>query len=153
MIRTSTDGPPLVDRPLLAKEAGGELYVSIHHNGFRKTWNPFDADRGFTTFYYHPQSLKLVEAVHEQYRRRHPEWADEHIRWGDLHVLRTTDMPSILTENGYLILPWHEKLVTDPAFQKKLAGTMFEGIRDFYTEYQAYQKKNPGEQAAAGALN
>lgn len=153
MIRTSTDGPPLVDRPALATEAGGELYVSIHHNGFRQTWNPFDAERGFTTFYYHAQSMPLVEAVHDQYRQRHPEWADEHVRWGDLHVLRNTDMPSILTENGYLILPWHEKRVTDPVYQKKIAGTMFEGIKAFYEEYRQIQEKNPSEQAAAGALD
>lgn len=153
MIRTSTDGPTLVDRPALAREAGGDLYISIHHNGFRWTWNPFDVARGFTTFYYHPQSLPLVEAVHERYRRNIPEWADEYVRWGDLHVIRNTAMPSILVENGYLILPEHEKLIVDPKFQKRLARTMFEGIRDYYREYRAYQLESPGEQAAAGALD
>ncbi|MFH2204737.1 MAG: N-acetylmuramoyl-L-alanine amidase [Elusimicrobiota bacterium] len=153
MIRTSSDGPSLVDRPLLAREAGGDIYISIHHNGFRKTWDPRSAPRGFTNFYYHSQSLPLVEAMHESYRQRHPDFADESVRWGDLHVLRITDMPSVLTESGYIVLPEHEKLFVQPAYQEKFARTMFEGMRNLYLEYQALQRKSPDEQAAAGALD
>lgn len=151
MIRRSTDGPPLAQRPVLAWEAKGDVYVSVHFNGFRETWNPRSSPRGFTTFYYQPHSLPLVEAMHESYRKRHSDLADEHIRWGDLHVLRLTEMPSVLTESAYLALPEHERFIIQDSYQERVAGTMLEGLRAFYEEYRDIQRRSPAERIAAGA--
>ncbi|MFH1726325.1 MAG: N-acetylmuramoyl-L-alanine amidase [Elusimicrobiota bacterium] len=149
MIRTSSDGPPLIDRAFLAVEQRGDLYVSVHNNGFRVTADPFEQPRGYMIFYYHPQSRPLVEAVHGSYRERHPELADEFVRWGDLYVCRITQMPSILTESAYMVLPEHEARLRDADFRRSLARTMMEGMRSFYLAYRGMQLKSEDERRAA----
>ncbi|MBI4422298.1 MAG: N-acetylmuramoyl-L-alanine amidase [Elusimicrobia bacterium] len=149
MIRVSSDGPPLADRGSLAAQSRGDLYVSVHNNAFPASADPFEVPRGYMVFYYHPQSRGLAEAVHAAYRARHPELGDESVRWGDLAVCRTTQMPSILTESAYVILPEQEALLRDPAYQARLAETLASGIRSYYESYRALQKAEPAEAKAA----
>lgn len=151
MIRRSSDGPSLGERPGLAYEAKGDLYVSIHNNALPVTADPAETPRGYMHFYYHPQSRRLAEAVEEAYRRNHPELPDEGLRWGDLAVCRGTYMPAILTESAYMILPEQEERLRRPEYQKKLAGTILEGIVDYLKEYQRLQKNSRAERRAAGA--
>lgn len=149
MIRTSSDGPSLIDRPALAWEARGDVYVSVHHNAFPVTADPFERPRGYMNFYYQPHSRPLVEAVHASYRRSHPELADESVQWGDLHVCRATQMPSILTESAYVILPEQEKRLMEPAYRERLARTILEGLRGYYKAYRSIQRRSPAERRAA----
>ena len=61
-----------------------------------------------------------------------PDLPDTGISWGDLNVCRLTQMPSVLTESAYLILPDQEALLLSPAGQEKFAKTMADGLRDFF---------------------
>lgn len=149
MIRRSSDGPPLAERPALAYEAKGDLYVSIHNNALPVTADPAEAPRGYMHFYYHPQSRRFAEAVTESYRRRQPELPDEGLRWGDLYVCRGTFMPAILTESAYVILPEQEDRLRRADYQKHLAGTILEGTRAFLKDYQRLQRNSKQERAAA----
>lgn len=149
MTRRAVDGPGLADRPWVAYEAKGDLFVSIHNNALPVTADPAEAPRGFMHFYYHPQSRKLAEAVTAAYRARHPDLPDEGLRWGDLAVCRGTFMPAILTESAYVILPEQEEKLRAPFYQKRLAGTLLDGIRDYLKEYQRLQKRSPEERSAA----
>ncbi|MBI5595140.1 MAG: N-acetylmuramoyl-L-alanine amidase [Elusimicrobia bacterium] len=151
MIRRSSDGPGLGERPALAYEARGDLYVSIHNNALPVTADPAETARGYMHFYYHPQSRRLAEAVEESYRRNQPELPDEGLRWGDLAVCRGTYMPAILTESAYMILPEQEERLRRPEYQKKLAGTILEGILDYLKDYQRLQRGSRAERLAAGA--
>jgi len=148
MIRVSSDGPSLVDRAFLAWEWKGDVYISIHNNAFPVAADPFGKPRGFMNFYYQPQSRPLVEAVHASYRKG-SELADEFVRWGNLYVCRMTQMPSVLTESAYMSFPEQEALLLDPAYRRKLAGIMLEGLRSFYKTYQEFQRESPAERAAA----
>jgi N-acetylmuramoyl-L-alanine amidase len=149
MIRTSSEGPSLLDRTFLAAQAGGDVYLSIHNNAFPVTADPRKKPRGFMIFYYHPQSRPLAEAVHAEYSMRHDELADEFVRWGDLYVCRMTQMPAILTESAYIILPEQEKRLLDPSYRRALAATTLSGLRAYFTSYRALQLKSSAERAAA----
>ena len=46
-------------------------------------------------------------------------------------VLKSPSLPSILVETGYLSNPREAKLLTDPAYQRRLARTIAGGIRDY----------------------
>jgi N-acetylmuramoyl-L-alanine amidase len=120
----------LVDRPRLAVERGADLFVSLHNNALPDGENPFGKPRGFSVFYYHPQSLELGRAVHQAYRGR-IKLADEGLRWGNLLVARQSAMPAILVENAHMILPDQEALLNEPAFRDELARALVEGLEKF----------------------
>lgn len=123
----------LADRPRMALERGADLFVSLHNNALPDGTNPFVKPRGFTIFYYHPQSLELARNVHRGFRVRVP-LPDEGLQWGNLAVARLTAMPAILVENAYMILPEQEALLNDPRFRAKLADAVADGLRETMRE-------------------
>lgn len=131
------DGPDhevgLAERPRLAVERDADLFVSLHNNALPDGTNPFAKPRGFTIFYYHPQSLELARNVHRGFRVRVP-LPDEGLQWGNLAVARLTAMPAILVENAYMIFPEQEALLNDPRFRAKLADAVVDGLRETLRE-------------------
>lgn len=148
MTRTSTEGPPLGERPGLAAKAGAEILVSVHNNAISATDDPYGAPRGFMTFYHQPHGKSLAEAVHEAYRRRSP-LPDEGLRWGDLAVCRDPRLPAILTESAYVIFPGQEAMLLDSEQRKVFARAIADGVRAFYEDYRELQRRRPAERRAA----
>ncbi len=120
----------LADRPKQAVERGADIFVSLHNNALPDGENPFGKPRGFTVFYYHPQSLELGRAVHEAYLGR-IKLADEGLRWGNLLVARQSAVPTILVENAYMIFPDQEALLNDASFREELAKALVAGLEKF----------------------
>ncbi|MDG2526226.1 N-acetylmuramoyl-L-alanine amidase [Stenotrophomonas sp. HITSZ_GD] len=48
-------------------------------------------------------------------------------------VLRTSDMPAMLVETAFISNPDEERRLTDPSYQRKLAGAVLEGVNTFFT--------------------
>lgn len=48
-------------------------------------------------------------------------------------VLRTSDMPSMLVETAFISNPDEEKRLKDPAYQRKVAGAVLDGINTYFT--------------------
>jgi N-acetylmuramoyl-L-alanine amidase len=119
-----------VDRPKQAVERGADIFVSLHNNALPDGENPFGKPRGFTVFYYHPQSRELGRAVHEAYRGR-IKLPDEGLRWGNLLVSRQSAMPAILVENAYMIFPDQEALLNEAPFREELAKALADGLETF----------------------
>lgn len=61
-------------------------------------------------------------------------------------VLRTSDMPSMLVETGFISNPSEERLITDPAYQRKLASAILGGVNTYFL-----QQPPPGTLYAARA--
>ena len=47
-------------------------------------------------------------------------------------VLRTSDMPAMLVETAYISNPTEERLLTDPSYQRKLAGAILRGVDTYF---------------------
>lgn len=120
----------LADRPRLAWERRGDLFVSVHNNALPDGTNPFATPRGFMVFYYHPHAMDLARHLHAAYRRLSP-LADEGLRFGNLLVARETGMPAILTESDYMMFPEREERLFTPEYQKLLARIHLDGIQAF----------------------
>ena len=128
----------LLDRPKQAIDRGADLFVSLHNNAMGDGENPFGKPRGFTVFYYHPQSLELGRAMHEAYLSR-IKLADEGLRWGNLLVARQSAMPAILVENAYMIIPDQEAMLNDAVFRDELGKALVEGLKNFLTSVRKRQ--------------
>jgi N-acetylmuramoyl-L-alanine amidase len=47
-------------------------------------------------------------------------------------VLRTSDMPAMLVETAYISNPAEERLLTDPSYQRRLAGAILRGVDTYF---------------------
>jgi len=127
MIRDSDMEVPLADRGKIAWKSGARLFISMHANSSGPWGNPV-WNNGYSIYFYHPQSKGLAESLHTQYRR-HLSLADFGLYYADLAVCRITQMPSILTEQAYIIVPEQEQLLLDPAFHRKIGDAVVAGIK------------------------
>ena len=48
-------------------------------------------------------------------------------------VLRTSDVPAMLVETGYISNAGEEAALTSPDYQRRLAGAVLAGINDYFT--------------------
>ena len=53
-------------------------------------------------------------------------------RFAGFAVLKAPDVPSVLLEMGYVSSPDDERLLTDPGYQKQLAGSITRAIEDYF---------------------
>ncbi|OGR38143.1 MAG: hypothetical protein A2X29_00355 [Elusimicrobia bacterium GWA2_64_40] len=131
MTRAADENVELVDRPKVARDLGGDLFLSLHNNAIGDGEDPFGKPRGFSVYHYHRHSLPLAAAIHRSFLRDIP-LPDEGMRYGDYLVARMTWMPAALIEHAYMILPRQEELLNTPAFQERLAAATAEGVLDFF---------------------
>nr|WP_312204039.1 N-acetylmuramoyl-L-alanine amidase AmiB [Mixta calida] len=67
------------------------------------------------------QQLQQVGSLH----KRRPEHAS-------LGVLRSPDIPSLLVETGFISNPSEERLLGSSAYQEKIAGSIYRGLRSYF---------------------
>ncbi len=131
LTRNGDESVDLADRPKLAKDLGGDLFISIHNNAIGDGEDPFAQPRGFSVYHYQRHSRALAAAIHRSYVKN-IQLPDEGLRFGDYLVARMTWMPSALIENAYMIIPRQEEMLNTPAFQEELAGAIAEGVLGFF---------------------
>ncbi|MCP1064651.1 N-acetylmuramoyl-L-alanine amidase AmiB [Serratia symbiotica] len=68
--------------------------------------------------------LRLLQRVGSLHKRR-PEHAS-------LGVLRSPDIPSLLVETGFVSNSKEERLLGSSAYQDKIAGAIYNGLRDYF---------------------
>ena len=125
---------PLLERGRIAWKAGARLFISIHGNASGIEENPL-WNNGYSVYFYHPQSAGLARAVHAQYTRQLADTIPDHgLYYDDLSVCRTTQMPAILTEQAFLIIPAQEQLLLDPRFHRSVAAAITNGIREWLAQ-------------------
>ena len=133
LTRTVDMDVSLYDRPRIAWKNKARLFVSVHCNASGLGENPL-WNNGNSVYFYQPQSKTLAEAVHAGYRKHAPNLPDHGLYYADFAVCRMTQMPAILTEQAYIILPEQEDLLFNPKFQRNLANAIVNGIKTFVAQ-------------------
>jgi N-acetylmuramoyl-L-alanine amidase len=131
LTRSGDENVELQDRPKIARDLGGDLFISLHNNAIGDGEDPFSQPRGFSVYYSQRQSLALAAALHGAYLKSVP-LPDEGLRYGDYLVVRMTWMPAALIENAYMIIPRQEEQLNTPAFQEQLALAASEGVLNYF---------------------
>ncbi|MEI7480861.1 MAG: N-acetylmuramoyl-L-alanine amidase [Elusimicrobiota bacterium] len=131
MTRYGDENVQLADRPKMAKDYKGDIYISLHNNAIGDGEDPFSQPRGFAVYHYQRHSYGLARAIHRSYLKNIP-LPDEGLRFGDYAVARMTSMPAVLIESAYMIMPEQEEMLNTPVFQARLAETIAAGVLDFF---------------------
>lgn len=120
----------MAERRRIANESDADILVSIHQNAF-----PSAKAKGAQVFYYSgsAEGKRLAESVQESLRQRvdgsNQRQAKENQAY---YILRTTEIPAVIVECGFLSNQEEETLLNDSAYQEKLAWAIYCGILDYF---------------------
>jgi N-acetylmuramoyl-L-alanine amidase len=129
LTRESAVGVPLRLRPRLAELVGADLLLSIHHNALPDGVNPWES-RGSSTYFYHPQSRPLAEAIQRRLLER-LKLPDFGLFYDNLALTRPTQMPAVLIEPAFIMHPEEELLIRSDQFRERTAEAIVQGLEDF----------------------
>ena len=108
-----------------------DLAISIHYNAL-----PDDGDaentKGISTFWYNTQAHNPAIFLHN-YLVKELNRPDAGIFWNNLALTRPHTAPAILLELGFMINPEEFEWITNEQEQQKLAETLAEGIKEWFS--------------------
>ncbi|MCP1312324.1 N-acetylmuramoyl-L-alanine amidase CwlD [Paenibacillus tyrfis] len=121
----------LLKRAEFVTKQKSNLFVSIHLNSI-----PSPRWSGAQTFFYpnHADNSTLATLIQEEMKRnlkntdRVAKQADK-----EIYLLKAMTIPSALVEVGFLSNPGEAQLLRDPAYQKKIATSIYQGILRYYS--------------------
>lgn len=120
----------MAERKRIANESNADILVSIHQNAF-----PSAKAKGAQVFYHNSSGngKMLAECVQENLKQRvdgsNHRQAKEN---KDYYILRTTEIPAVIVECGFLSNAEEERMLNDAAYQEKLAWAIYCGILDYF---------------------
>lgn len=141
MTRHGNNRMGLQARYELALAQQAHIFVSLHYNALPETINPLSRARGYSVYYNYPHSFQLAQAVYDSYTRNVPLPDNGMIANDVLFIPRIPQMPSILVESAYIILPEQEQMAKTADGRAPLVQALYEGILNFYGVKSPVKKK------------
>ncbi|MDQ6737105.1 MAG: N-acetylmuramoyl-L-alanine amidase [Gemmatimonadota bacterium] len=130
MTRTNAAPVALGERPIIARRADANAFVSIHLNADGDGQNPF-RDNGTGTYYFQPQSKALARMIQDALVPR-MGLRDRGIFYQNLAVARPTWYPAVLAEGLFIILPDQEAAIQTPQYQEAYARGIVDGLEKYF---------------------
>jgi N-acetylmuramoyl-L-alanine amidase len=116
----------LEDRPALANDWGGNLFVSIHCNSTAAR----NVATGVQTYYTRDMSKRLANTMQSALADG-SGLDDGGVHTANFAVTRETTMPAILIEMGFLSSDHDEALLRSADFRERAAEAVVEGLRRY----------------------
>ncbi len=113
-----------------ANATDGDIFVSIHQNSSNSA-----SAKGFQVYYFKKseKSNALANAIYNSIKVNvNQSTKFEPIENSDYYVLRTTKMPAVLVECGFLSNEGERWLLTTADYQEKMAWGIAKGIEDYF---------------------
>lgn len=122
----------LVERHKLALKEQAHIFISLHYNALPETANPLARPRGYCVYYNYPHSFNLAQSVYKGFTKNVKLPDNGMIANDVLFIPRIPQIPSILVENAYLILPEQEEMAKTKEGRAPFVKALYEGILNFY---------------------
>lgn len=114
-----------------------DLAISIHYNALPDSGDA-ENTQGISTFWYNTQAHAPAIFLHN-YLVEKLDRPDAGTFWNNLALTRPHTAPSILLELGFMINPEEFEWITNKREQQKLAATLAEGIKEWFTTVESSQ--------------
>lgn len=118
-----------------ANEAEADIYISIHANAFTSE------ESNGTETHFCEEKKNSAAGRYLAYRLQSELLAslglrDRGVKTSSFFVLTKTEMPSALVEMAFMSNGEEEKLLSDPANQKKVAEALLQGLQSYFQYYR-----------------
>lgn len=137
MTRDTDESLGLGERVQTAKEAQGDIFVSIHQNSS----NLYQVN-GLEIYYSvqnaETDSRRLAELIHKDVLLDTGAKARSIFEWEDIRVIRESEMPACLVETGFLTNRTERRRLADPVYQGQIADGIASGINQYFQPEVAY---------------
>jgi N-acetylmuramoyl-L-alanine amidase len=130
MTRTTDAAVALGDRPIIARRANVNAFVSIHLNAYGDGTNPF-VSPGTGTYFFRTHSEPLARAAQRGMVAQLGLF-DLGINYDNLAVVRGTWYPAILCEGAFIMMPEQEAALRTPEFQERYARGIADGLESYF---------------------
>jgi len=159
MVRKGDTFIGLKRRAEIARHAGADLFISVHADAHTD-----DDAKGSAVFILSPRRLEAegyaentLEAsglaagkiLGELRKRQYLHYA--RVQKARFAVLKSPDVPSMLIETGFVSNPEEERHLASPAYQEKVARSIFNGIRAYVHAAEAARARTAGARWVAMA--
>ncbi len=144
MIRQGDVFIPLRQRAEIARRAGADLFISVHADAYQDA-----AAKGSAVFTLLPRQVDVegfADDTLEASRRVAGKVLGEMRKKQTLHcrrvkkarfaVLKSSDVPSMLVETGFISNPDDERKLSSPSYQEKVARSIFDGISAYFRAFR-----------------
>lgn len=122
----------MVRRSEIANNSDGDIMISIHQNAF-----PQSNVRGGQVFYHKnsEQGKKLAQQIQTAIKK-HADADNKRVAKHneDYYILRTTKVPAVIIECGFLTNPEEERKLNTDDYQEKMAWAIYIGIVEYFQE-------------------
>ena len=138
--KDETETLGLSDRTYRAGLFNPDLFLSLHLNALPDSINPLKRELGFSFYYYYQQGIPLAKAMEKSFTKN-IGLPDNGYFQADFAVVRgMPQVPALLIESLYMMVPWQEELLKRQRFIDLLASTIAEGV--LYFENPKWAQKN-----------
>ena len=134
LTRNNDDEISLSDRVSLANKQKCDIFVSIHNNALPDAAATSQRS-GTSTYYYYPQSKSLAKSMQNTLVKE-LRLCDDGLKAESFAVIRNTEMPAILIEVGYMIVPEDNAKLITAEFQQKAAVAIKKGLENYLNDIQ-----------------
>lgn len=116
----------LAPRVAVANSQKADLFVSVHCNSLDRPHV-----KGIETYYRNPFSVPLAKNLHAALVGNLAS-PDRGIRYANFYVIHHTTMPAVLCEIGYISNGDEERNLADPAYQRRVAKALADGLKTYW---------------------
>jgi len=119
-------------RKELINSSEGDILISIHQNSFSES-----KYKGAQVFYHghSKEGERLAKSIQKQLREFvDPTNKREAKANTDYYVLKTTNIPAVIVECGFLTNPEEEANLNNEIYQEKIAWAIYLGIVEYFKE-------------------
>lgn len=132
LTREDDTNPDLYDRIDFAKDKKADFLISIHQNSLANPKN-VDKKHGVGVYYYNKESYPLAQSVQNELKKG-TDFQDDGVNLASLALVRSTDPVCILVECGYIIHQEEAKKLSEPKFQKVVAKSIINGVKNYLSK-------------------
>ena len=118
----------LSDRTYRASTYNPDLFLSLHLNALPDSVNPLKRELGFSFYYYYQQGIPLAKAMEKSFAKN-IGLPDNGYLQADFAVVRgMPQVPALLIESLYMMVPWQEELLKRQRFIDLLGSAIADGV-------------------------